>query len=121
VAVAELDGHAWDLCYLGAAVWAQTFPFVPGSSVLQECGPVTCTHALAVHRRAYARILADIPKDGAEFAIWLREWLAIDQYLSRMIEQGKLRALITAPRVATQPALLNDDNADRALAERYVS
>jgi hypothetical protein len=88
--------------------------------VLQECGPVTCTHAVALHRDAYDRILADIPAPGAEFDQWLSEWLACDRYLSRRIADGTFRAVITSPRVATQPALLQHDDADHELAARYV-
>ncbi len=119
-AVAEVADQEWDLFYLGAAVWSQDFPFVEGSKVLQVCAPLTCTHAVAVHRRAYGRILADIPPDSEEVDTWLTEWLAIDQYLSGRIRDGTFRALITSPRVATQPVLLNYDDADRALANRYV-
>jgi hypothetical protein len=81
---------------------------------------VTTTHALAVHRRAYECILANVPAGGASFDAWMDEWIAIDQYFSRQIEAGIFRALITNPRVATQAALLNYANADSALAERYV-
>jgi hypothetical protein len=116
----ELPDLEWDLCFLGACVWSQKFPHLDGSKVLQKSGPVTCTHAVAVHRRAYDRILADIPADGEEFDNWFREQLACDQYLSRSIKDGTFRAVITSPRVATQPALLNYDDADRELAERYV-
>jgi hypothetical protein len=119
-AAAELASLEWDLCYLGACVWSQEFPFLPGSGVLQECGPVTCTHAVAVHRRAYDRILADIPAVGHELDQWLSEWLACDQYLSGRIADRTFRAVITSPRLATQPPLLHYDNADRELAERYV-
>jgi hypothetical protein len=73
-----------------------------------------------VHRRAYDRILADIPAPGEEFDQWLSRWLACDQYLSRRIADGTFRAVITSPRVATQPFLLKNDNADRELAARYV-
>jgi len=118
-AVAELATQEWDLCYLGAAVWAQQFPFVTGSTVLQECGPVTCTHALAVHRRAFARLLVDIPPDGAAFDAWLSRWAAIDQYLCYAIYDGTFRALITSPRVATQRELLAANDTDGALAGRY--
>lgn len=110
----------WDLCYLGACVWSQTFPFLAGSDVLQACGPVTCTHAVAVHRRAYERILEDIPTAPDAFDQWLSDWGACDLYLSRGIAQGALRAVITSPRVASQPSLLAHDDADQALAERYV-
>ena len=119
-AFAEIVGHEWDLLFLGAAVWGQQFPPLPGCVVLRECGPVTTTHALAVHRRAYGRILADLPPAGAAFDAWMDEWIAIDQYFSRQIEAGVFRALITNPRVATQAALLGYASADSALAERYV-
>ena len=89
-------------------------------SVDYQCGPVTCTHAVAVHRRAFDRILADIPSGGEEFDQWLSEWLACDQYLFRRIADGTFRAVITSPRLATQPPLLYYDNADRELARRYV-
>ncbi len=119
-ATVELAHHEWDLFYLGACVRSREFPVVQGDPVLKACGPVTCTHALAVHRRAYARILTDIPPDGAAFDAWMAEHRAIDQYLSRMIGNGTLRAYITAPRVASRPPLLRYDDADRALASRYV-
>ena len=119
-AAAELPKLEWDVCFLGACVWSQKFPFLPGSQVLQECGPVTCTHAVALHRRAYERILTDIPVNGEEFDRWLAEFLACDQYLSRRIADGTFRAVITSPRVASQPFLLRADDADLELAERYV-
>jgi hypothetical protein len=119
-ATTDLAGEDWDLCYLGACVHAQHFPFLEGSRVLQECGPVTCTHALAVHRRAYQRILADIPPGRDELDGWLGQWLAIDQYLSQRIADGTFRALITSPRVATQPGLRNNQDAGAALADCYV-
>jgi hypothetical protein len=119
-ATLELAEIEWDLCYLGACVWSQAFPFLPGSAVLQACGPVTCTHAVAIHRRAYDRILAEIPTDLEDFARWLDDYLACDQYLSRRIEDGTFCAVITSPRAASQPSLLGFDDADRALADRYV-
>ena len=119
-ATQELPRIEWDLFYLGACVWSQQFPLVPGSSVLQRCGGVTCTHAVAIHSRAYDRILADIPPEGEEFERWLGEWVACDQYLRRRINDGTFAALITTPRVASQPALLSFDEADLDEADRYV-
>lgn len=118
--VAELAELEWDLCYLGACVWTQSFPFVGDSTVLQACGPVTCTHAVAFHARAYARLLADIPAAEHDLDRFLRDDIAIDQYLSRRIRDGTYRALITSPRVASQPNLLDFDDGDAALAARYV-
>lgn len=115
----ELPALEWDLCYLGACVWSQRFDFLPGSRVLQECGAVTCTHAVAIHRRAYDRILADIPDAEPDFERWLDGWTACDQYLSRRIADGTYRALITSPRIASQPALLRYEQADLELAEHY--
>jgi hypothetical protein len=119
-AVRELPHVHWDLCYLGACVWGQTFPYLPGSGVLQACGPVTSKHAVAVHRRAYGQILRDIPTGPGEFDSWIREFGASDQYLRRSILDGKFRAVITYPRVASQPVLLHYDSADAALADRYL-
>ena len=124
-ATAELAHQSWDLCFLGACVHAQEFPLVDGCEVLQECGLVTCTHALAVHRQAFAQILADLPDPEAPEAeaamdAWLDEWVAIDQYFGRRLTDGTFRGLITTPRVATQPALATYADADAALGDRYV-
>jgi hypothetical protein len=119
-ATAELASLEWDLCFLGACVWSQEFPFLGDSTVLQACGPVTCTHAVAVHARAYSRLVAEIPTDARELDFWLGDYLAIDQYLSRRIADGTYRALITSPRVASQANLLEHDDADGVLGARYV-
>jgi hypothetical protein len=118
--VDDLSHTTWDLCYLGACVHDRDFPFLGGSTVLQECGAVTCTHALAIHRRAFAQILSDIPGDRSSFDRWLDEEMAIDQYLARRIGDGTFRAVICSPRVATQPALRNYADGDLELADRYV-
>jgi hypothetical protein len=118
--VRELDLVPWDLCYFGACVHDQEFPFLVDSTVLQECGKVTCTHALAIHRRAFAQILSDIPGDQSSFDRWLHDQVAIDQYLAQRVADGTFRALISSPRVATQPALRGFPDADLALADRYV-
>ena len=118
--VGELSAIEWDLCYFGACVHSCEFPFLAGSTVLQECGSVSCTHALAIHRNAFAQILDDLPVDQQSFEAWLDEYIAFDQYLARRVAEGTFRALITSPRVATQPALRNYADADLSLAHRYV-
>jgi hypothetical protein len=119
-AMAELADQEWDLCYLGAAVWGQDFPLLPGCSALQACGPVTCCHAMAVHQRAYARILAEIPPRGPDLKRWMKEWLAVDQYFRQRIEDGAYRAVIVTPRVATQIELTDVADCDRELRDRYT-
>jgi hypothetical protein len=119
-AVSELFAHAWDLCYLGACVWSPEFPPLGDSTVLRACGAVTCTHAVAFHRRAYERLLAEIPAAADEVDRWLRDVAAVDQYLSGRIADGTYRAVITSPRVASQPNLLDYPDGDGALGARYV-
>jgi hypothetical protein len=118
--VADLANVEWDLCYLGACVWSQDFPALGDSTVLQACGPVTCTHAIAFHRRAYERLLAEIPTAADELDRFLEADLAVDQYLMRRIADGTYRAVITSPRVASQPNLLDHPDGDGALGHRYV-
>ncbi len=80
-AVTELRGRRWDLLFLGAAVFGMRFPFANEASMLQRCGPVTGTFALAVHERAFARLLAEIPPAGRELDDWIERTLAVSQYL----------------------------------------
>jgi hypothetical protein len=46
--------------------------------------------------------------------------VAIDQYLRRRIADGTYHAVITSPRVASQPNLLEFPDGDGALGARYV-
>ena len=69
---------------------------------------------------ALVKILDDLPVDQPSFQVWLDEYIAFDQYLARRVAGGTFRAVITSPRVATQPALRNYADADLSLADRYV-
>ncbi|HTF54425.1 MAG TPA: hypothetical protein VK735_43870 [Pseudonocardia sp.] len=118
-ALNELAGRPWDLLYLGGAPETEPQP-LKGCNRLRTPGVVTCKHALAVNRRAYERILTDIPPGGPEFDDWLDEYIASDQYLARQITQGVYRALIVEPRLATQPHLVATNRWDGALRDRYT-
>ena len=118
--VTDLADVEWDLCYLGACVWSKVFPALGDSTVLQACGPVTCTHAVAFHSRAYERLLAEVPTAADELDRFIADDIAIDQYLMRRIADGTYRAVITSPRVASQPNLLDWADADGELGHRYV-
>jgi hypothetical protein len=75
---------------------------------------------VAFHRRAYDRLLAEIPARQDEVERWLADVVAIDQYLSRRIADTTYRAVITSPRVASQPNMLEFPDGDGALGARYA-
>ncbi|HEY2814313.1 MAG TPA: hypothetical protein VGJ03_12675 [Acidimicrobiales bacterium] len=123
-AVDELATHEWDIVYLGGCPHGRSFPFVEGSSVLQEPSGMTCTHALAFNHTSFDRLLDELPaadaEDPAAFDAWLAKYVAIDQYLPRRIDSGAYRALAVYPRVASQPALTQYADSDLALRARYT-
>ncbi len=120
-AVRDLEGRPWDLLYLGGCVWSQSFPFLENTKVLQRPTGLTCTHAVAFNHTAYDLILEEIPADeGPAFDSFIAEYAAVDQYLARRIREGAFAALVTFPRVASQPFLLEGADADLALRDRYV-
>lgn len=118
-ALEQLGDRPWDLLHLGGVHQRPPEP-VDGCDALVRPGYVTCTHAVAYHGDAFDTLLEEIPEAPDAFAAWLTEHRAIDQYLPRRTRAGALRAYVVTPHVATQPALMNYDDADRALADRYT-
>jgi Coenzyme PQQ synthesis protein D (PqqD) len=117
-ALAELEELPWDLLYLGGATWEPPVD-IPGHLALQAPRTLTCTHALAVSRSAYDRLLAEIPAaDGIDE--WITVYLGIDQYLARRVNTGFYRAYVMNPRVATQDALTFSAGFDEPLRDRYT-
>lgn len=116
--VAELEGLPWDLLYLGGAAWEAPVS-IPGCTVLQRPQSLTCTHAMAVSRAAYDRLLADLPEAGGA-----EDWIALhrgwDQYLAQRVNAGHYRAYVLHPRVATQLELTGPDGLDGSLRDRYT-
>ena len=117
LAISELGGMDWDLLYLGGAAW-EIPAEIPGRTALRSARSLTCTHALAVNRPAYDRLLANIPEpDGIDE--WLTSYAAIDQYLCQQVNAGRYRAYVLNPRVATQIEL-TVAGLDEPLRERYT-
>jgi hypothetical protein len=120
-AIEDLRGREWDLFYLGGCPWAQLYPYLEGSRVLQHPSGMTCTHAVAFNHTAFDRFIDEVPsEEGPEFDAFLAEHAAVDQYLSHRISDGVYEAVVTSPRVATQPFLMRDGGADLGLRERYI-
>jgi hypothetical protein len=84
-----LAGSTWGVCLLSTGA-TQT-----------ESGP--CHRTMAIHRRAFARILADVPGDGPELDAFLDRHPTLDHYLQEQAESGSLRVLSSA-RPETVPA-----------------
>jgi hypothetical protein len=118
-AVAQLDGLEWDLLYLGGAPHGDPTLPVDGRDALRRCGWISCSHALAVHRRAFAGILADLPTRRRPMAAWIKDHVAVDQYLGWRSERGEIVALLVDPQVAVQPELLTLPYGEFAPAARY--
>lgn len=120
-AIDDLRDRPWDLLYLGGCVWSQSFPFLEGSRVLQRPSNMTTSHAVAVNHTAYDRFLDEVPpEEGPAFDAFMEEYVAVDQYLPRRIGEGAYTAVVTSPRVASQPFLMQGADADLGLRERYI-
>ncbi len=119
-AVDELEGVEWDVLYLGGVEQTPGPGPSAGQRWTKPAGYVTCTHATAIHSRAFDRLLAEIPAGGAEFDDWIDTHRAIDQFLGARCESGDLTGIILSPRIASQPALTKFSDGDLALGDRYV-
>jgi hypothetical protein len=119
-ALADLAGRPWDLFYLGGCVHGRTYPFAENSTVLQRPSILTCTHAVAFNHTAFDQLLAEIPADNDGLDGWLDDYVALDQYLPRRIDDGGFEAFVVHPRVASQPALTQYADADLEWQDRYT-
>jgi Glycosyltransferase family 25 (LPS biosynthesis protein) len=99
----RLEGmNPWQILYLGGWPHGRQFEKAPGCRHL-ELAWVTCTHAIAYSNAVYDRILADVPDNPTEAALWCKEHVAIDQYYFWKFGGS---ALIASPVIATQMNLL---------------
>jgi GR25 family glycosyltransferase involved in LPS biosynthesis len=123
----ELHQVDWDVLYLGACVWnpkppkpPREFGAAPQCKHLNILKGSTCTHGLAYHSRIYDYILQELPNESNAMGQWCKEWAAIDQWLMYRIQgQGadrngyrKTTALISSPRLCSQPFLIGKNKQD---------
>jgi hypothetical protein len=73
----QLTGSPWDVCLVGR------------QSVDGELDP--CHHALAFHRRAFDRLLAELPAEEADLDEWLEEHRSLNAYLRRRLRDGSFQ------------------------------
>jgi Taurine catabolism dioxygenase TauD, TfdA family len=92
-----MEGIEWDLCFLGAH--------------LAEDGNDSCQRTLAVHRRAFARILTDIPSESSELPAWLDEFGSLNRYIERRAADGTFKVLHPA---ASEPSQVHEDGSAAA-------
>jgi hypothetical protein len=74
-----LAGSPWDICLLGSQGEGE--------------GSEPCHHAVAVHRRAFARVLSDLPSSPSELDAWISEHHTIGRYLQRRMRDGTFRVV----------------------------
>ncbi len=82
---------------------------------------MTTSHAVAFNHTAYDRFLDEVPaEEGPALDAFMEKYFAVDQYLPRRIGEGAYTAVVTSPRVASQPFMTQDARADLGLRERYI-
>ena len=88
--VPSLSGQEWDLCLLAAGETDDGEPAPPPDP--RATGSLAGL-AVAVHERAYKRLLADLPADETGQADFLATWGSLDRYLIRNIADGTFTAV----------------------------
>ena len=99
----ELQGRDWQLLYLGGYRSNDSLRQVPGSNYLEIPTLITCTHAIAYHHSVYDAILSAVPESPADVAVWVGQYLAIDQFYTQHLNVSRF---ITCPVIATQDSIL---------------
>ena len=107
--IEELKQQNWRVFYLGGHKWGQDFSKVDGCQYLEEIPKgLTVTHAIAYHHSFFDEMLDNIPPDIDSMKIWLKNHIAIDQWLARTIQpQGG--CFISSPVVASQSSILGQE------------
>lgn len=103
--VAELMRFPWQLYYLGGFYSDRRNPLgidtlAPGASFLRHAAGLVTTHGIAYHRRAFDRILEELPGEPDAMGDFLTGYGGhIDVYYAETFHEGVYRC---SPTVATQ-------------------
>ncbi len=101
----ELRSLAWRVFYLGGHRWGTTIEPVDGYGHLGHARQLTCTHAVAYHRRAFPDLLEGILADETTMRqTWKREY-AIDQFLLTRVRER----FVSLPVVSSQGNILGQE------------
>jgi len=109
--VVEAKATNWDILYLGGHCWDRQYPLESECEYLRrvaddQIGP-TCTHAIAYNDSSYSKVLEEFPNTLLGMENYVDNNVpAIDHYLAT---ETSLKKLITEPRVASQPPLLDQE------------
>lgn len=106
--IRELGSVPWRVFYLGGHRWGTDIDPVDGCQHLGHARQLTCTHAVAYHRRVFQDVLRGIPADETTMRqTWKRQY-AIDQFLLTRVGDR----FVSLPVVASQGSILDQEAPD---------
>lgn len=95
----DLAGREWSLLSLGAGGGDPEGAAGPGQALQPARGPIGLG-AVAYHRRAYERILGEVPAAPTAVVRWLEAHHALDRYYAERFDVLR----VAGPRIATRAA-----------------
>lgn len=112
----ELKNIRWDLFYLGACIWKQTFNQYHDCKYLQTLKKSTCTQGIAYNHTTFDHVLDSLPDNIEDMTQWCKKHAAIDQWLMYKIQNSAdYTAVISTPRICSQPFLIGTNKQDSTL------
>jgi len=126
--VKELENIKWDVLYLGAHVWENNFEKFQGCIFSEKVHSSTCMHGMAYNNSngIFDYLLANIPSTIEDMIPWCNKYAAIDQWFMYYIQSPKygkndrlFNAIITSPRICSQPCLIIGGNKPDKLTDFF--
>lgn len=103
----KLRSIDWDIFYLGGHCWGKKGELVESCNILRRPEVITTAHAIAYNRKAFDRLLHDIPASRVQVKQWLKIWKGIDQYLSIT----NFKKILAEPMIVMQPEMFDQPDA----------